>query len=302
MSRVLHVFDVSPFVHAGHVNKYSKLEQIIDVGVTWKTQVTPTGGASLIFNSLYSIVGKGDCVFCCDRNPTIKKSILPTYKCRREHARDIEIEKAVAEYLLELCGFTVIARAGYEADDIAYSIVKKFYNQYDNIYVYTSDSDYYFMVDDKVSIMPSSSRAKQVTKNTYEQVLYKKHIRYNLQTLLKIADGDTSDDIPALPEPLRSDVKRVFSNEGVRQRCGDPEYVREMMKVIFPDAVKQVDLVFPLIVEDLPNEIKQPDISMVRNVGDAINNKMFRGMAAPGFSMDVYIEDMQSKGYYVEEV
>ena len=54
----------------------------------------------------------------------------------------------------------------------------------------------YFLVDDRVTIKPSSSRAKEVTRYNYEQVLSKYNIKYNMMTMTKIICGDTSDCIP----------------------------------------------------------------------------------------------------------
>lgn len=301
MPKILHLFDVSPFIHAGHVNKASKLSQVVDLGTTWKSQITPTGGTSLIFNTLYGIMGKGDIVFCCDRNPTIKKDMLPSYKSNRNHQHSIEVEKAAAEYILQECGFTVLARAGYEADDIIYSLVKKMYDAYDEIYIYTGDSDLYFLVDDKVSIKPSSTKAKEVNRWNYDQVLASKGARYNTMTVQKIIKGDTSDCIPALPKDLQLRVASALYMNEFYEHLGDREFVRQWVDYLVPEARTQVDLVFPLDVDDLPIDFKTPDKAMVANFGAAINNKLFRGRGSNSFDIKPYVIELQSRGYYVED-
>ena len=65
---------------------------------------------------------------------------------------------------------TVVAHAGYEADDIIYSAVKKYYDRYDKIHIYTGDSDMAFLIDEKVDICPASSRAKHITRDNYEEI------------------------------------------------------------------------------------------------------------------------------------
>lgn len=303
MEKILHLFDVSPFIHAGKVNKYSKLEQLINDGTTWRTQVTPTGGISLLFNTLYSVVGTGDCVFCCDRNPTIKKDMLSSYKGNRDHARDVEVQKAVAEYILQACNCTVLARAGYEADDLIYTLVKKHYKEYDKIYIYTGDSDLYFLVDAKVSIKPSSSRAKEVTLENYNKVLEKKGAVYNTLTVQKILKGDVSDCIPALPKEQQKVLANYLYDAQLVHMLGDKDFVMSWVKHICPEAAPQVDLVFPLMVDftDLPDDFKKPDVISIRNFGAAIGNKMFRGRGTPDFDITAFVIDMQSKGYYLEE-
>lgn len=301
MAKVLHIFDLMPFVHAGHVNKYSMLEDYVDLGSSCKVLRTPTGGTSLIFNKLYEICGKGDIVFCSDRNPTIKKGILPEYKGNREHKHDIEVEKGAAEYILQKCGFTVLASAGYEADDYIYSVVKKFHDNYDEIIIYTGDSDLYFLVDDKVHIEPSSSRAKRVTRATYEDTkVHGDYYRYNSITMCKITGGDYTDCIPPLSQEL-IDKLRVMFSDSMLPVLGDKDTVRYFVSIFAPEAVKQVDLVFPLDVDELPDRFTEPCKEYICNWGDVINNKNFRNLADPEFDPSPYIKEMQSQGLYLME-
>ena len=86
------------------------------------------------------------------------------------------------------------------------------------------------------------------------------------------------------------------------EHLGDPEFVRQWTEYAFPELMTQVNLVFPLEVENLPDEFSQVDKNMVRNWGIAIKNKMFRGMpCSPDFDIKYYVEEMQNLGYYVEE-
>lgn len=298
MSKTLHIFDVSPFLHAGHVNKASKLEKLINTGSTWKTQVTPTGGTSLLFNTLYEVLGSGDFVFCCDRNPTIKKDMITGYKSNRNHNRDMQVEKGVAEYILEKCECTVLARAGYEADDIIYSIVKQKYNEYDRIFIYTGDSDLYFLVDKKVSIRPSSSRAKMVNYDNFTAVT---GYPYNTITIGKILYGDSADCIEGIPKAKRSEIQKFFYTPNFYEHLGDKEFVKYYFDTMFPDFSQRVDMVFPLEVTDLPDDYSKPNKQMIINFGDAINNRYFRNRAETSFDVRPYVEEIQSQGLYIEE-
>lgn len=301
MPNILHIFDVSTFVHAGHVNKRSRLETLEKVGATWKSKVTPAGGVSLIFNQLYNVVGRGDLVFCCDRLPTIKMDMYSEYKANRIHKPEIAIEKRVAEYILQECGCHVLARAGYEADDLIYSLVKKFHDKYDEIYLYLNDSDLYFLVDDKVSVKPASSKGKEVTRENFEQVAVKGGCRYNNITISKIMSGDISDNIPALPPELRKEFKERMSIEEFYPYYGDKNFVREWVARLLPDALSQVELVFPLDVDDLPDSFKVPDKQAIMNFGDAIGNRFFKNRGSVDFDVMPYTVAMQNMGMYVEE-
>lgn len=301
MTRDLFLFDVSPFIHAGSVNKFARLEQTICTGVTWQTMRVPCGGISLIFNELYAVVGKGDCVFCTDRNPTIKKDMYSGYKANRDHNDYIQISKTVAEYILEKCGGTVIARAGYEADDIIYTLVRRLHDQYDNIYIYTGDSDLYFLVDKKVSIRPSNSRAKSVDYYNYNSVLAKYGAKYNSLTVQKILKGDTSDCIPALPRDAQNKLASVLFQDAMLPQLGDKSFVRSWVSTVCPEALPQVDLVFPLDVDDIPLEFSQMDPYLIRNFGCSMHNKMFRDFGDPNFMVEPYVSELIQKGCYLED-
>lgn len=301
MGKVLHIFDMLPFIHAGHINKYSRLEQLIDVGTTWKTQVTPTGGVSWLLKNIYTAALAGDVLVASDRTPTIKKDMYADYKANRDHDREINIERGAAEYILQQCNMTVVARAGYEADDIIYSAVRKFYNQYDKIYIYTGDSDMAFLVDDKVEIKPPNSRAKHITRENYEEKALKGGCKYNCVTMYKILCGDSSDNIPALPKERQYEIAAMFYRDGFYEHLGEKKFVRDWMAVLAPDVVPQVDLVFPLDVEDLPDDLKEWNKQMLVNFGDAVNADIFRGRASIDFDVTPHVKAMQSKGLYIEE-
>lgn len=301
MSNILHIFDVSTFVHAGHVNKASKLETIEKVGATWRTKVTPTGGVSLIFNKLYELVGKGDMVFCCDRLPTIKMDMYSEYKGTRKHKPEIGVEKRVAEYILQECGCTVVARAGYEADDLIYSFVQKFHDKYDHIYLHLNDSDLYFLVDEKVSVKPASSSGKEVTMENFERVAMKGGCRYNNITISKIMSGDVSDNIPPLPPDVRKKFRENMSIEEFYPFYGDKNFVTQWVMRLVPEALAQVDLVFPLLIDDIPDTFSEPNPLMIKNFGDAINNKLFRNRGSVDFDVTPYTVAMQEQGLYIEE-
>lgn len=304
MNNTLYILDLLPFVHAGHVNKRSVLTRVEDLGSRVHSVTTPTGGASLVMNALYDIVGTGDIVICSDRRPTIKQDMFADYKANRFHNNDITIERKAAEYILEKCGLSVLYYAGYEADDIIYTLVQKLHNSYEEIFIYTGDSDLYFLVDGKVSIRPTSTRGKTVTLETYEKTPIKgRCYRYNSITMSKICGGDSSDNIPCLPDDVWKKFADNMFAEPLYPHMGNKETIRYWISMLCPEALSQFDLVFPLDVPDVPLTFSTPSISAIRNWGSAINNKMFRGTGDPSFDVKPYVEEMQiTLGIYVEEM
>ena len=248
-------------------------------------------------------INHGDVVFCTDRNPTIKKDMLPSYKYSRTHQENVRIEKGVAEYILDACGCSIFARAGYEADDIIYTIVRQCHEMYDDIVVYTGDSDLYFLVDHKVHIEPISTTTKRVTFENFENVLvHGKSYRYNTITFGKLLHGDTSDNIPALDKESQAVVKSLFGKESMWPMLGDRDMLIHNLEIVCPKAALQAKLVFPLTVEDIPTEFKRPDWETLCCFGNAMHNKNFRNYTKPDFDIEYHIQEMQSRGLYLEEV
>lgn len=300
--KVLKLFDVSSFIHAGNVNERAFLEQYVQVsnGI-WTAQRTLAGGSAFILKAAITNASRADIVFCCDRNPTIKKELLPTYKSNRTHANRIEYDKRVAEYILSMCGATVLAYDGYEADDIIHTLTKRCYDEYDEIHIYTGDSDLYFLVDDKVTIKASSSRAKNVDMSNFS-VSFKKGvvIPYNYAIPYKIIYGDSSDCIPGLPV----DLGQIFKDGTLRgkktENYGKKSILDCYCNIVFPFAKASLDIIYPLTVENTPVKFKQPNMQMMLNWADALHCGAYAGAMQPNFDADKYIVELQSMGYYEE--
>lgn len=307
MNRVLSVFDVSSFIHAGHVNKHSFLEQYIQKDVPghtrqWCSQRTLSGGTAFLLKAAIRLVNHSDVVFCCDRNPTIKKSMLNGYKGNRDHKATIENDKRLAEIVLNSCDATVLSYDGYEADDIIYTVVRQCYDMYDEIHVYTGDSDMYFLVDEKVSIKPSSSRAKEVTMSNFS-TSFKKGITipYNLAIPYKILYGDTSDCIPGLPKDCHKEFIDLITRGKIPEMCGRKDALQLLCYELFPLARKSLDIIHPLDVDSVPYEFGKLNLQMMYNWADTMNCREYAGLCVPSFNAEQRIAEIQAMGLYEEE-
>lgn len=303
MSKYLHLIDCSSFIHAGAVNKYS----YIDGGVVedfdgYRNRIIPTGGISYIFTRLLSFLNdkQHDFIFACDRNPLIKKQMLPSYKSNRTHARDIEVQKQVAEYILRDCGFNVIACDDYEADDIIFTAVQAYRKMYDHIFIHTGDSDLYFLVRDNVSVIGSNSRAKDVTLENYPYTVKKNEVvPYNSSTFLKILTGDRSDCIPPVNKQLRLQAQAMFLNDKFMPYLGERDYMKTIVSSMLPELSFQLELVFPLSVSmDLFLE-SNPNFSRVIAWGKKINNAKLKQLVTSEDVTD-QIDELFNKGFYLD--
>lgn len=299
--KVLRIFDVSPFVHAGAVNKYAMLlPELVDNGESFEERRIYAGGASLIWNVLYYEYGKCDMVFCCDRWPSVKQGMYEYYKANREHKEGIHKAKEVTEYILNDCGFTVLAEEGYEADDFIYSLVRDHKKHYDHIYIYTGDSDLYFLVSDNVTVLPNSSRSKTVTKQNFTYTARTgKYTPYNALTFYKILEGDKSDNIPPLPGYLQSVVRNVFDKEIYHPVLGDKETVSQLLNPLNPEIAHQVSLVFPLDMQ-VPSEFATGDKIRIAEWGNAFRNKLWKHNKGIPDHIQEKIEEMADMGLYTE--
>lgn len=249
---ILHVVDMSPCIYAGSYNKRSFIQgDVINTVNGYRERNIPTGGTSMLFNIIGQYLSTGPIAFVADRNPTIKKEKHPEYKASRTHPTDVSISKEVAEYILSDCGFDIYAKDGYEADDIIYSIVRKNRSKYDHIFVHTADSDLYFLVSEKVSILPTSTKAKLVTLENYTYVCRKGSITpYNTVMFEKFLHGDSSKGVHALSKQDREELTSVFYRKELLEFLGSPEDMRMIMRKRFPQHADRLSLFYPIFVDD----------------------------------------------------
>lgn len=143
-----------------------------------------------------------------DWGSTYRKEIYPEYKSGRVEARKDqtpEDEQAFQDFLaeynrgLELCAtkHTVLKYKGVEADDIAAYIVKYACPEdYDHIWLISTDHDWSLMIGPKVSRFAYTTRKEFTYENFEEQVGYP--LDYHLS--IKVLQGDKSDSIPGIPQ------------------------------------------------------------------------------------------------------
>lgn len=299
MRKILHVVDMSPCIYAGSFNTHSFIQgDIVNTGDGYRERNIPTGGTSMLFNILAQYMGTGPIVFVADRNPTIKKEIHPEYKGKRTHPPHVQIGKEVAEYILQDCGFTVYAEDGYEADDLIYTIVSQNLPEYDHIFVHTADSDLYFLVGDKVSILPTSSKAKLVTMENYTYTCRAhKYTPYNCIVFEKFLAGDRDKCIAPLP----ADERRWL----VSNLC-KPEYIHRLGSVSFmtswvtrncPENVDRLRMFYPLWVDRDFEITQQGNRQRILEWAYEIRNRKLKGVRG---DLSVQVKELMDRALYLE--
>lgn len=277
---VVRIFDVSAMCYAGSLKPDVIDGPIVKADGPYTQLDLPAGGISYIFNQVARFYQYDVLIFTCDRFPEIKTQMLQDYKATRKHDRKVDKMKAVAEHILRDCGFPTIAYEGYESDDIMYTLCKEFteMDEVEHVYIYSGDSDLYLCINDKVSAEPVHKRDKRVTKDNFEYTVSSKgNVPYNTVTLNKILYGDTSDNIPALPSDITAKMLKYFCYPELYRFYGDKDYVTALCNSKIPEALPQVNLVFPL-------EAPIDDASVYLHVGnkervlawaDAMDHQLF---------------------------
>lgn len=296
---ILHVVDMSGSIYAGSFNRRSFIPgEVVNTADGYRERQIPTGGTSMLFNILGQYMGTGTIAFAADRNPTIKKEIYPEYKGNRKHPTNVSIEKEVAEFILQDCGFTIYAQEGYEADDIIYSIVKANQARYDHIYVHTGDSDLYLLVNDKVSILPNSSKAKTVTMENYESVVSSKGaMPYNAVVFNKILRGDPGKNLRSVSTEDGYKLLHEFCTPQLLPLLGATSTVTNLMKKSHPELVDFVTLYYPLRIEgtwDIPQEGNPERIKMWAY---EIGNRKVPGVQG---DLSAQIKELMDRALYIE--
>ena len=133
--------------------------------------------------------------------PSFRKEIYPEYKANRD-ATPEDIIKSVPYIKKILEGFKIpiLEIEGYEADDIAGSLAKKFSSDKFNIFLMTSDKDYLQLIDKNIAVY------KPRTKKQGVQIIGEEEFKqnYGLKSPVQYIDvlamaGDTADNVPGIP-------------------------------------------------------------------------------------------------------
>lgn len=259
----LRIFDLSTFIHHGGRYEYA----IIAGGVKktsegYRTLELNSSGIAYLMKAL-NRYRRDKIIIACDREPTVKREMMYDYKCKREEIREdsIELQKRLAEIITKDCGFEVLYKDGYEADDIIYSMTKKYHDDFDHIYLHVTDGDMFCLIDDKVSVGKVGDNGKEIDIHSYEYtVKANKVVPYNTMSIYKMIHGDPSDSIYALPRAVGNKVKQVLQNSTEACKlCGERDYVIAMLEMGVPEAVDQAKIIFPLTVDVNSNPYREHD-------------------------------------------
>ena len=125
---------------------------------------------------------------------TFRHEIYPAYKATRKEApAELKEQIPVCKEMIERMGFASFAKAGYEADDVIASLVKKYSGEYE-IDILSSDKDLFALISDSVKIVDSKNKIWYDKEGCFQKYgVYPHQMRDYLAIL-----GDASDNVPGI--------------------------------------------------------------------------------------------------------
>ena len=91
-----------------------------------------------------------------DKGLSKREETIKEYKETRPSMPDeLSMSMGYIRELVRALGYRIVEVEGYEADDVIYTLVKKFRDSFDMIYILTSDKDMLQMVDERVKVYDS---------------------------------------------------------------------------------------------------------------------------------------------------
>ena len=195
---------------------------------------------TLLLKVLNHISSKPDYLFIVwEGGKTFRNDILPTYKANRtEKEENLKWQMQVAHKLFIELGLPSIFVPWYEADDVMYSLTQDLREKHwdkVNIYIHTSDKDYFQIADNEKTYICRSTvwKKKELTPDEIKVLKEKNPIKLlkngNINKSLfenvcwfpqeKFIDylaciGDKSDNIPWILEGLwETRITKLFQNK-----------------------------------------------------------------------------------------
>ena len=246
----LHVVDVN----AVAATKYWAFKDLSYV--TSSNELVKTGILYGVL-SIFKEIPLGDkVIFCFDSMNNSRKEENDMYKSGRVSlGDDFHNQLSFTQSVLYKCGFDVLQKRGFEADDLVVGAVNVNIDLYDYIFVYTNDNDLAQLISNKVILKVIGKKRKDITIDNYEEEV---GLPYNTVILYKALVGCRSDKVSGV-KGFGYKAFKVFlkelQNEYDLCRIRENNAEKEIIEKYFDgeqkeQALESLNLVLPRYVGD----------------------------------------------------
>lgn len=211
----------------------------------------------------------------CFDSPSKRSEDNTEYKSNRtKRLNDNDFENiSIIKRMLEEAGHNIYSYEGYEADDLVNHLVRNYKNDFEYTVIYTNDKDLLINICDKVGAMrfKQTKGYTQVDMSNYEQYLepeFGTFIPYNMLGLYLCVKGDSSDHVKGIknygPKSFgKLLTKLCMTNEIDKARCGDYDYLLEVIKMCQPllneEQFKQLNDSYAMVANmEVPDTLEKP--------------------------------------------
>ncbi len=130
-----------------------------------------------------------------DRGLSRRDETVREYKVTRPEMPDeLSLSIGYIKRIVRAMGYRIVEVEGYEADDVIYTLVRRFQDSFDRIYILTSDKDILQIVSDKVLVYDSRADVVYDPEKVEEKFGIPPHLIPDYLTLV----GDQIDNIPGI--------------------------------------------------------------------------------------------------------
>ena len=156
-----------------------------------------------------------------DGGSTYRKAIYPEYKANRDELRATQTEQETQDFkdfleefgrAFEMLGnhYTTFRFYGVEADDIAAYISKQYKNEFEHIWLISSDKDWDLLIKDNVSRFSFISRKEITLDNWKEHYDYEPDEHISIKVLM----GDKGDNVVGVEQVGITRAKSLINEFG----------------------------------------------------------------------------------------
>lgn len=227
----------------------------------------------------FEMLGHDVTMSVCFDTPSNRKDIEggEEYKSGRQHTLKQEDFENISfiENMLREAGHNTYRCEGYEADDLANHLVRKFKDNFDYTVIYTNDKDLLVNIGDKVGVMrfKQGKGYCQVDRNNYEDYLekeFKVFIPYNALGLFLSSVGDSADKIKGINRFGPKAFGKLITKMAYKYKidwsvCGDYDELNKVVALceefLTPEQFKELQIGFSLVANlELLDELPEPSL------------------------------------------